>query len=110
MTDWAVIATIIAMGVTVIGIQLTTFLYLLRRLDAMQREISETRADLGKEISETRADLGKEISETRLEIRDARVDFEKGIGALSERVARLEGILIGRLEIGDGAISPVGDD
>ena len=63
------IITIIAMRIAIIGIQMTTFFYLLRRMDAMQREISEVK----------------------------------------ERVTRLEGILIGRLEVGNGALTQTGD-
>ena len=58
------------MGIAIIGIQMTTFFYLLRRMDAMQIEISEVK----------------------------------------ERVARLEGILIGRLEVGNGTLTQTGDD
>lgn len=65
---------IIAMTIAIIGIQMTTFIYLLRRMDermdAMQKEISEVK----------------------------------------ERMARLEGILIGRLEVGNGAVTQAGDD
>ena len=65
---------IIAMAIAIIGIQMTTFIYLLRRMDermdAMQKEISEVK----------------------------------------ERMARLEGILIGRLEVGNGAVTQTGDD
>ena len=73
MTDFsviAIIATIILVGIAGISIQITMFLYLTRRLDTMQQEISE----------------------------------------LKERVARLEGILIGRLEVGNGAFTQTGDD
>ncbi|MCY3544204.1 MAG: hypothetical protein OXI16_00215 [Chloroflexota bacterium] len=34
----------------------------------------------------------------------------QAVGAVSERVARLEGILIGRLEVGNGTITQTGDD
>ena len=64
------IITMIAIGIAIIGIQMTTFLYTLRRMDAMQGEISEVK----------------------------------------ERMARLEGILIGRLEVGNGTVTQVGDD
>ena len=64
------IITMIAIGIAIIGIQMTTFLYTLRRMDAMQGEISEVK----------------------------------------ERMARLEGILIGRLEVGNGAVTQAGDD
>ena len=84
MTDWAVvgiITTIIVMGLTIIGVQITIFIYLLRRADAMSERIDA---------------LQKE--------------FSKEFGALSERVARLEGILIARLGIGNGAFTQTGDD
>ena len=64
------IITMIAIGIAIIGIQMTTFLCTLRRMDAMQQEISEVK----------------------------------------ERMARLEGILIGRLEVGNGALTQTGDD
>ena len=64
------IITMIAIGIAIIGIQMTTFLYTLRRMDAMQGEISEVK----------------------------------------ERMARLEGILIGRLEVGNGTVTQGGDD
>jgi len=56
---------------------MTTFLYVLRRMDAMQKDISEVRQEIGE---------------------------------VKERVARLEGILIGRLEVGNGTITQAGDD
>ena len=64
------IITMIAVGVAIICIHMTTFLYTLRRMDAMQQEISEVK----------------------------------------ERMARLEGILIGRLEVGNGTLTQTGDD
>lgn len=73
MTDFsviAIIATIIMVGMVGIGIQITIFLYLIRRIDAMQKEISE----------------------------------------VAERVARLEGVLISRLEVGNGTFTHTGDD
>ena len=76
MTDWAVIGiitTIIVMGLTIIGVQITMFIYLLHRTDAMHREFS-------------------------IEFTAVR----QGISAVLERVARLEGIIIGRLEVGNG--------
>ena len=83
MTDWAVIGiitTIIVMGLTIIGVQITIFIYLLRRTDAMHREFSIKFTAVRQEIS-----------------------------AVLERVARLEGIIIGRLEVGNG-LTQTGDD
>ena len=83
MTDWAVIGiitTIIVMGLTMIGVQITMFIYLIRRTDAMHREFSEG-------------------------FRAVR----QAIRAVAERVARLEGIIIGRLEVGNG-LTQTGDD
>ena len=84
MTDFsviAIIATIITVGIVGVGIQVTLFLYLLRRVDGMQKEMSE----------------GKQ-------------EVLQAVGAVSERVARLEGILIGRLEVGNGTITQSGND
>ena len=67
MTDWAGIGIIVV-------VQVATFLYTLRRMDAMQKEISEIKSEM------------------------------------KERLGRLEGILIGRQEVGNGTISQVGDD
>jgi len=62
---------IIAMGIAIMGIHVTTFIYTLRRMDGMQKEISE----------------------------------------LKERIARLEGILIGQQQMAaDGAPAHPGDD
>ena len=83
MTDWAVIGiitTIVVMGLMMIGVQITMFIYLLRRMDAMHREFSEEFRAVRQEIS-----------------------------AVVERVARLEGIIIGRQEVGNGLIQ-MGDD
>ena len=80
MTDFsviAIIATIILVGIAGIGIQVTIALYMLRRMDAMQDEISELRKEISK---------------------------------VAERVARLEGIVIGRQEVGNGALTQTGDD
>ena len=68
------IITMIAIGIAIIGIQMTTFIYLLNRMDSMQ----------------------KEISEVKIEMR--------------ERFARLEGIIIGRQEVGNGALTQTGGD
>ena len=72
--DWAGIGIIV-------GVQVATFLYLVRRMDAMQKEISE-----------------------------ARQEFLREIGELAGRVARLEGILIGRQEVSNGTFTQTGDD
>ena len=64
------IVTIIAMGIAIIGVQITTSLILARRLDTMTFDLSE----------------------------------------VNENLARLEGILIGRLEVGNGALTQTGDD
>ena len=67
MLDWAGIGIIV-------GVQVSTFLYTLRRMDAMQTEISESKSEL------------------------------------RERLGRLEGILIGRQDAGNGSLSQAGDD
>ena len=63
MLDWAGIGIIV-------GVQVATFLYTMRRMDTMQKEVSEVK----------------------------------------ERLARLEGILIGRQEVGNGTLTQAGDD
>ena len=73
MTAWAgivIITTVIVMGLTMIGVQITMFIYLLRRTDAISERLDEVK----------------------------------------ERLARLEGILIGRQEVGNGALTQAGDD
>ena len=73
---------IIAMGIAIVGIQMTTFIYLLRRMDGMQKEISEIRVDMAQMRTE-----------------------------LTERIARLEGILIGQQQMAaNGAPAQAGDD
>ena len=73
---------IIAMGIAIVGIQMTTFIYMLRRMDGMQKEISEIRVDM----AQMRTDL-------------------------TERIARLEGILIGQQQMAaNGAPAHPGDD
>ena len=67
MLDWAGIGIIV-------GVQVATFLYTLRRMDSVQKEISEIKSEM------------------------------------KERLGRLEGILIGRQEVGNGTFSQVGDD
>ena len=63
MLNWAGIGIIV-------GIQVATFLYTLRRLDSLQNSVGEVK----------------------------------------ERTARLEGILIGRQDVGNGAMTQTGDD
>ena len=63
MLGWAGIGIIV-------GVQVATFLYTMRRMDTMQKEVSEVK----------------------------------------ERLARLEGILIGRQEVGNGTLTQAGDD
>ncbi len=73
---------IIAMGIAIVGIQMTTFIYMLRRMDGMQKEISEIRV----EMAQMKTDL-------------------------TERIARLEGILIGQQQMAaNGAPPHSGDD
>lgn len=73
---------IIAMGIAIVGIQMTTFIYMLRRMDGMQKEISEIRVDMAQMRTE-----------------------------LTERIARLEGILIGQQQMAaNGAPAQAGDD
>ena len=73
---------IIAMGIAIMGIQMTTFIYMLRRMDGMQKEISEIRVDMAQMRTE-----------------------------LTERIARLEGILIGQQQMAaNGAPAHSGDD
>ena len=62
--------TIIAMGIAVIGVQITTALILTRRLDAMVDSMSAVKGGL----------------------------------------VRCENILIGMLEVGNGALTQTGDD
>ena len=71
------IITMIAIGIAIIGVQMTTFIYLLNRMDRMSERM------------------------------DA---MQKEVGEVRERMARLEGILIGRLEIGNGTVTQAGDD
>ena len=58
----------------IVGVQVATFLYTLRRMDAMQQEINEVKVEM------------------------------------RERLARLEGILIGRNEVSNGTFTRTGDD
>ena len=91
MTDWAVvgiITTIIVMGLMIIGIQVTMFIYLLRRSDAISQRLDVMLKEFGREFGAVRQE----------------------ISALAERVARLEGILIGRQEVSNGALTQTGDD
>ena len=71
------IITMIAIGIAIIGVQMTTFIYLLNRMDRMSERMDA---------------MQKEISEVK------------------ERMARLEGIIIGRLEVGNGTVTQAGDD
>ena len=77
----AIIATIILVGMAGIGIQITIFLYLIRRIDSLQKELSEARQEFLREISK-----------------------------VVERVARLEGIITGRQEMNNGRFTGTGDD
>ena len=80
------IIAIIIMTLTIIGIQMTTFIYLLNRMDKMSDRMDA---------------MQKEMSEGKQEVLQA-------VGAVSERVARLEGIIIGRQEVSNGAFTQAG--
>ena len=67
MLDW------VGIGI-IVGVQVATSLYTPRRLDAMQKEISEIKSEM------------------------------------KERLGRLEGVLIGRQEVTNGALGQTGDD
>ena len=82
------VIAIIIMTLTIIGVQMTTFIYLLNRMDKMS-----DRMDV----------MQKEMSEGKQEVLQA-------VSALSERVARLEGIIIGRQEVSNGTFTQTGDD
>ena len=75
------------MGLTIIGVQITMFIYLLRRTDAISERLDAMQKEFSKEFTAVRQE----------------------ISALAERVARLEGIIIGRQEVGNGVIQ-TGDD
>ncbi|MCY3544396.1 MAG: hypothetical protein OXH22_10215 [Chloroflexi bacterium] len=97
MTDGAIISiitTIIVMGLMTIGVQVTLFLYLLRRTDALSERLDAMRKEFSQEFTSVR----QEISAVR-----------QDVSALAERVARLEGIIIGRQEVGNG-LTQTGDD
>ena len=97
MTDWAVIGiitTIIVMGMTIVGVQITMFIYLLRRTDTISERLDAMQKEFSREFTAVR----QEISSVRQEI-----------STVAERVARLEGIIIGRLEVGNG-LTQTGDD
>ena len=77
---------IIAMGIAIMGIHMTTFIYLLRRMDGMKDGMQ------------------KEISQIRVEMAQMKTE-------LTERIARLEGILIGQQQMAaNGAPLQSGDD
>ena len=66
---------IIAIGIAIMGIHMTTFIYMLRRMDGIQAEMAQMRTEL------------------------------------TERIARLEGILIGQQQMAaNGAPAHPGDD
>ena len=66
---------IIVVGVAIMGIHMTTFIYMLRRMDGIQAEMAQMRTEL------------------------------------TERIARLEGILIGQQQMAaNGAPAHPGDD
>lgn len=71
------IITMIAIGIAIIGVQMTTFIYLMNRMDRMSERMD---------------------------------GMQREIGEVKERMARLEGILIGRLEVGNGTLTQTGDD
>lgn len=71
------IITMIAIGIAIIGVQMTTFIYLMNRTDRMSERLD---------------------------------GMQREIGEVKERMARLEGILIGRLEVGNGTFTQTGDD
>ena len=77
----------IAIGIAVISIQMTTFIYLLNRMDKMSERVDG---------------MQKKMIEGKQEVLQA-------VGAVSERVARLEGILVGRQEVGNGTVTQSGD-
>ena len=82
------IITMIAIGIAIISIQITALVYLLNRMDKM---------------SERMYGMQKAMSEGKQEVLQA-------VGAVSERVARLEGIIIGRQEVGNGTVTQAGDN
>ena len=66
---------IIAMGIAIVGIHMTTFIYMLRRMDSIQSDMAQMKTEL------------------------------------TERIARLEGILIGQRQMAaNGAPTQSGDD
>lgn len=42
------IITMIAIGIAIIGVQMTTFIYLLDRMDRLQKEISEVKERMSR--------------------------------------------------------------
>ena len=90
MIGWAVIGiinTVIVMSLTIIGVQITMFIYLMRRMDAMSESEDATQKGFAKDF----------------------VSVRQEVSALAERVAHLEGIIIGRPEVGN-ELMQTGDD
>ena len=81
--DWTPTLTII---ISVIGLNLVTFFYLMSRmdgkfacLDAKFSKIDDKFNDLTKEMQQVRTDLTKEIQNVRVEMQDIKSDLTKEI-------------------------------
>jgi hypothetical protein len=79
------LVAIIAMGFLIIGVQMTIFIYTMQRIDKLSDRIASMEVETKESISSLRVEM-------------------------TERVARLEGIVIARTESGNGTVGAAGDD
>ena len=118
----------IGIGVSILSVQITTLIYLLQRTDKLADRISETRKELSDRMSalELETKVGMEtlradMANVQVDMANLRADMAElkaemiecmsGLEvSLTERVARLEGVVLARTESDNGTIGAAGDD
>ncbi|CAI8019813.1 hypothetical protein GBAR_LOCUS11871 [Geodia barretti] len=98
---------ILAMGFAVIGIQMTTFIYLMQRMDRIEARMTSLEVGLSGRMSSLEVETKESMAELRIEMVERMSTLEV---SLTERVARLEGVVLGRMESGNGTLGTTGDD
>ena len=98
---------ILAVGIALFGVQITTFIYLLQRMDRLDARMSSLEVETKEGMANLRVELTQQMSELELSLKERMSTLEV---SLTERVARLEGVVLGRMESGNGTLGTPGDD
>ena len=121
----AELIAILAVGIALFGVQMTTFIYLIQRMDKIEARMTALEVgqkslelELKQSMSKLETELKKDMSDLRVEMVERMSTLEVSVNgrmstlevSLTERVARLEGVVLARTESDNGTVGVSGDD